>query len=78
MKRNLLILYHGMRMTLNWNKCRRMLEDTGMTHGTLYYSNWGYAKASIRYNESRDFLVKEGQYITAQSQMKAYQKTSVA
>lgn len=78
MKRNLLITYHSLRLAWNWNKCRRMLESTGMSHGTLLYYSASYYKASTNYNESKDFLVKEGEYITAKSQMEAYQKTSVA
>jgi hypothetical protein len=66
-----------MRLAYNWSKCRRLLESTGMTHGTLLYYNRSYSRASERYQESKQHLVEQGEYITAQSQMKAYQKVSV-
>lgn len=77
MKRNMLILYHSLSLAWNWNKCRRMLENTGMTHGTLYYYSKRYAKASDRYQDSKAFLVAQGEYITAASEIQRYQKASV-
>jgi len=67
----LAVLWHWWRLGRNWNRMIAIAANSEYRHIVLMQVCPAYRLASLRYNESKRYLVAHGRYITAESIMKA-------